>query len=472
MTWQKKLNIFWVLLILIGLSLSLLSFYRQAQREYERFQAEEQGTEGTNSRDLTKSTKMQLKTLTPFEEVNLTSFWKDSPELFGLRQEKTYLLLFQNSHELRPTGGYIGTFGLVKVKNGRVAKFNLHNTNVFDYLINNQGGTRETPWPFRKYLNVYHLGLRDANWNPDFPTTARNAIEIYRELGGSENLDGVIAFTPQVLEEILAYTGPIKIEGYKQEFNQENVVDRLQYEVEKGFLEKGIDRGHRKEIMQDLGREIIAKVKIWNPLKLPDLMATGQDLLEKKYIQIYSRSPAVQEKLIKAGWAGQIEDHQKDYLFLVDCNLGSLKSDRVVERKISYKVDLNEQRPRAVVEIEYDHKGSERDWRTGDYKDFLRLYVPKGSWLERTEGFDSEVSFMDEQGKTVFGGWLELGLGSKKQLTLEYFLPEKVSLGQYSLLLQKQAGLEEVPFKLEIKDKNQTLKKDFSLKQDVIIKME
>ncbi len=42
------------------------------------------------------------------------SFWKLIPELTGFNGERTYLLLFQNNLELRPSGGYIGSFGIFK----------------------------------------------------------------------------------------------------------------------------------------------------------------------------------------------------------------------------------------------------------------------------------------------------------------------------------------------------------------------
>jgi hypothetical protein len=43
-----------------------------------------------------------------------------------------YLILFQNNLELRPAGGYIGNFGILKVKNGQIVSLETHDTNIFD----------------------------------------------------------------------------------------------------------------------------------------------------------------------------------------------------------------------------------------------------------------------------------------------------------------------------------------------------
>ena len=62
------------------------------------------------------------------------SFLKIIPEVAGFNGEKTYLFLFQNNLELRPSGGYIGNFGIIKIENGNPISFEIHDTNIFDGL--------------------------------------------------------------------------------------------------------------------------------------------------------------------------------------------------------------------------------------------------------------------------------------------------------------------------------------------------
>src|SRR5258706_15817855 len=53
---------------------------------------------------------------------------KIAPDLLGMKNKKTYLLLFQNNAELRPGGGFIGSYGLAVINKGKLQQLTIHNT--------------------------------------------------------------------------------------------------------------------------------------------------------------------------------------------------------------------------------------------------------------------------------------------------------------------------------------------------------
>jgi len=128
------------------------------------------------------------------------SFLKMIPEIAGFNGEKTYLLLFQNNLELRPSGGYIGNFGIIKVENGNPTVFELHDTNIFDGF-----GTIKTepPRPLYDHLKIDNWQMRDGNWSPDFKISAEQVEYFYRLQGGHENFDGIIAINATPIEPIV-----------------------------------------------------------------------------------------------------------------------------------------------------------------------------------------------------------------------------------------------------------------------------
>ena len=85
-------------------------------------------------------------------------------------EEKTFLVLFQNSDELRPGGGYIGSFGIIKIKGEQITAVDTHDTNIFDSA---KATGVEPPYPMGKMLNITDWEMRDSNWSADFPTNAR-----------------------------------------------------------------------------------------------------------------------------------------------------------------------------------------------------------------------------------------------------------------------------------------------------------
>jgi len=71
------------------------------------------------------------------------------------------------------------------------------------------------------------LGLRDSNLSADFPTSARLAIDQYGLR--CTPVDGVIAFTPSLIEHILQVTGPTYIPQYAETITVQNLEERLHY---------------------------------------------------------------------------------------------------------------------------------------------------------------------------------------------------------------------------------------------------
>jgi len=221
------------------------------------------------------------------ERLDYLSLLRFAPELAGFGQEKTYLLLFYNNLELRPTGGYLGNFGIAKVENGKVNSFETHDTNIFDGF----GQVRtEPPAPLKEYLGINNWQMRDSNWSPDWPAAAAQAEYFYHLQGGQENFDGVIALNASVLPGLLGLTGPIYLEEFDQEFNAENVLYQLEYEVEKGYVARGIDPGERKLAFKTLVKTATERLTSNNFWQNNDLRNFALEELNKKNILFFSKN--------------------------------------------------------------------------------------------------------------------------------------------------------------------------------------
>lgn len=368
-------------------------------------------------------------------------------------QEKTFLVLFLNNMEIRPGGGFIGAFGIVKLKNGKVISLETHDLSNFDARIPN--GV-EVPYPMLETLHVKDWKLRDSNFSPDFAVNAAKAEEFYYMGQGQEQFDGVIGITSNVLASILKITGPITVEGYPGTYDSENAVLALEYQVEKAFDEQGIDRGNRKSIMSDLAKEIEKRVFTFNVAQKIELAKVLLADLNKKDIQLNFKDENLQQVATAAQWTGSVDQGwNNDYLMISDANLGSFKSDYFVKRSIDYSVDLLKNVPTVKLKITYQHTATKKDWMTRDYTDYLRVYVPKGSWLIGQQNFE-DTKFGEELGKKFFGSIVRVPIGTTKTVEIEYTLPQSVKDG-YDLKIQKQAGLNDVPVTLHIKNTDGTI---------------
>ncbi|MBU1563817.1 DUF4012 domain-containing protein [Patescibacteria group bacterium] len=389
----------------------------------------------------------QLNKLFSSDKISQLSFWKLVPELIGFNGEKNYLLLFQNNLELRPSGGYIGTFGILKMKNAQIKSFEVHDTNMFDHF-----GTVQTnpPQPIKDYLKVTNWQMRDGNWSPDFPTAAQQVEYFYHLQGGQEEFDGIIGVNAIVLEDLLKLIGSVYLSEFDKQFNSEDVLYQVEYEVEQGYTQRGIDYGQRKTVFKALIKEILSKVTerdIQDQVELKDLLL---EELNKKNIIVFLKNIENQEVIANLSWNGAVDKfYNYDYLMINEANLSARKSNAFIKRSVDYQIDLTKERPEVTLKIEYDHQGKQIDWFSTDYQAYLRVYVPHGSTSDQMESFD-------ELGKTVFGNLIKVPTGQKMVIEFKYSLPEKIKQDErYNILVQKQIGVESLPFKLILKDINQ-----------------
>ena len=365
--------------------------------------------------------------------------------------EKVFLVLFQNNMELRPGGGYIGSFGIVKIKDGSVAEFSSHDMVNFDGRIPD---TVPAPYPLPETLGVKHLKLRDSNVSPDWSVNAKVAEDFYKMGKGTETFDGVIGITTNVLTSFLEIVGPVEVPGYPGEYNAETGVLDLEYQVEQAFYKQGISRGERKSIMNLLGSIILTKAKELPITKQYDLFRVVLDDLHKKDIQIAFKDEELQNIVREAGWSGEIDrEWEKDYLLAVDSNMNSFKTDYRMRRAMKYAVDFSGTVPKATLAVTYIHTAKEKDYMTKDYQSFSRVYVPEGSWLEGVTGNAKPAVFGSELGKKYFGAILQIPLGATRVVTWKYNLPKDFTLEEYDLLIEKQSGLNDVPVTITVIDK-------------------
>ncbi len=373
--------------------------------------------------------------------------------LLGFYEPRTYLFLFLNNTELRPGGGFIGSYATVELKNGVPHILKVEGTEILDYSGYPEDFPSVPPAPLKTYLGVNRWYFRDANWSPDFASSSEKALELYTKQRGvaAANIDGVIGITATVLEEMLGITGPIEVSG--ERFTKENVIEKLQYEVEQAFEDKGLSRRDRKQILAELVRAMSAKLTSTLITDWAAYLKLAERMFENRSIALYL-TDAQEQAIVRAKqWAGEFRSSfQGDYLMWVDANLGALKTDAVIKRDLSYAIAPVGSGYTATITMRYAHQGG-RDWKTSQYQSYTRLYLPLGTTLVKAVGIRKNsvgvATTTPEQGveygRQWFGGLIIIPPGSAGEVSFVVRLaPEVVSQikrGSYYLLAQKELGM-------------------------------
>ncbi|MFA5029430.1 MAG: DUF4012 domain-containing protein [Patescibacteria group bacterium] len=379
------------------------------------------------------------------------------PEILGYNQEKTYLFVFQNNMELRPTGGFIGSYGLIKIKDGKI--INVFTDDIYNLDKLSEGKLLAlAPVPMLKYNAQKYWYLRDANWSPDWPTSAQKIIWFFDQERAVANLpplklDGVIAINPDFISNLLAVIGPITAQGLT--FKSDNFASDLEKFVEFDYVHNQIAKTQRKDIIGVLTGIIINKVYDLPPAELLKIWLAFKKSIDEKNILVFLTDGNLQQEFSRNNWSGEVKTADADYLMVIDSNFAALKTDQVMKRSLSYNLTVDDRGDLfGHLEVTYQHQGKYVKDLITKYRDYVRVYVPENSWFNRIAvkhnneikdlNLKDEVVFNKELGKSTAATFFTVEPGETKTLIFEYKLPESVKKqyqsGLYKFSVQKQPG--------------------------------
>lgn len=419
---------------------------------------------------------LDLKTKLPLVNNVIAEFSNNSniiSDFLGANGPRKYLFLFQNNQEMRATGGFIGSYGVLDIDGrGRIRKF------FIDGIFNPDGQLTDKiipPKPIQKISAAW--SLHDSNWFPDFPLSAKKAISFYERTGGP-TVDGVITLTPTVMQKFLAITGPIEMPEYGVTLTKDNFIENIQYEVEENYDK---EENKPKKILSDLAPIMLDKLsQVKDAQSLMNTLTLVGDALREKHILLYFSNEELQKIISELNWSGEISPTEGDYLSVVNTNISGYKTDGVVKEKIKQQVNILKNGDIVnTVTINRKHMGGnfQYEWWNKVNSDYMRVYVPRGSILLEVEGqtreinkdvldyqslnFDEDEDVKKEEtqmeidaktgtrvyndaNKTVFANWVYVSPQEEVNVKYKYLLPfkfrEDKPVISYSFLSQKQSG--------------------------------
>lgn len=362
----------------------------------------------------------------------------ETPDLFGLKGERRYVLLFQNNTELRPTGGFIGTYAVMTFNSGNVTDFMVQ-TNI--YKADKAFADRTPiapPYPISEATTVW--GMRDANWGVDFRDSAKQVLDFHQGIYGKP-AHGVIAIDTTVVLDLLKLTGPIVFPQYNTTLDADNFIDTVQFKVEKEYFNdpKNKQLNEPKTIIADFIPKLFTAVSALPDDKKQQLTGILWQAMERKSVQAFVINQKAEAALGDLEIDGRVKDAPSDYLYINNANIGGGKSSKNMLQETVVKQRRVNGRVENTLTITRTHRGDGK-WPDGDNSNYMRILVPKGSELISTDGAFELHDVKEEAGKTVFGGWFTTPVASKKNATIKYLLPEGVGADEYSLFIQRQPG--------------------------------
>lgn len=362
------------------------------------------------------------------------------PRFLGADRFRQYLIIFQNPAEIRATGGFIGTYGRVTLDSGAVKELKVDS--IYNPANQANAAVKEPPpEPFERFIEPGKpviWGMQDANWSPDFPTTAQKFQQFYEKAEGPTT-NGVIGVTTQPIVEVLKVVGPIEMPEYGYTLTPENFQTLLQADQLVRAVQGDQDP---KKILRDFTPKLLAKVGQANPEQKQAIFRIAKKAVAARDLTLYFNDEADQALVRRAG-ADASMLRSPVGTAVIDSNIAGFKSSLDVQSAYEQQVDIA-RNGTVTVELSVTRRHSAQTSQDVN-RNYTRVFVPKGSSLKETSGWleGTEPKVGEEDGRTVIGGWTDLVPGAERTVKVKYELPGRLDLsdGAVPLQFQKQAGL-------------------------------
>jgi len=377
------------------------------------------------------------------------------PEILGRDQSKTYLLLFENNMELRPTGGFIGSYGLLTFDKGRLSDFVISDIYSADGQLK---GHVEPPGPIRDYLGEANWWFRDSNWDPDFPTSAKRG-EWFLDKETDKQVDGVISLDLNPVKDFLKVSGPINLPDYSMTITSENLYEEVQSEVEDNFFP---GTHNKASFLTALSRSILTGAGDLSPSQQVSVLKLFYKSLEERHIQVYMHDMIFQTAMRNLGWDGAVfipscgDECIPDLVALVEANVGVNKSNYFIKRKVDLDINMNKDSINKYLTLTLENSANTSLGPSGRYKSYIRLLVPenttdisvKSSFGQSTQTLNYDIT--NSKGRKEIGVIFEVLGGETKNLIFSWTTKTQGSLNLYELYFRKQAGVDGYPLSVKI----------------------
>lgn len=388
------------------------------------------------------------------------------PEFAGFREKKTYLVLLQNSMELRPTGGFIGSIATATLTDGTLLDFHIQDVYTVDGQLK---GHVDPPGPIRDLLGQEHWYLRDSNWDADFSQSAQRARWFYEKETGVM-VDGVIAISTPLLTDLLAATGPLELPDYTDRISTDNFYGKSIFYTQTDFFPGSTQK---KDFLGSLMAALVAKMTSAKGVPASMLFTAISTALARGDILLWFGDWQQQALVERSGWAGAFpvttfcSNQQElpcvaDALAITEANLGVNKINYFIKRNVRVSTVIAEEGSiDHAVTVGLHNTATSEQFNGGTYRTYVRFSLPPGASVKSISIDSAPVGEKSTkknplvllpytetefgQNNTTVGVALDVAPVSEKQVTIEYRLVDVLRVGQkpvtYEFILRKQPGI-------------------------------
>ena len=342
--------------------------------------------------------------------------------------DKNYLVLLQDSTELRPTGGVIAAVGLLSFSDGKLKSIEVETPGSIDSKIK----TKVAPPKFlTEDMGKTNWDFKDTNWEPDFPTGAARVISFYNQVNPVK-IDGVITLDLQAAKDLLLATGELSLAG-RERVSADNLISQAT-----------INQGEEL-FLANFTKELLNRIFFGSDKIVIQTLESLENSLSKKHILIFVTDSKLSAFLQSGNISGKIPRPSSvdgDILAFSEANMGSNKANHFIDKNLSLEITNVNGGLNHRLQVNFVNRSPNDVWPGGTLKNRIRVFVPYGSKLISLKYGETDitqrVTTVVDYGRSVYEFLIDVGPKEAKSLSLNY-----QTIDFKSLYLVKQPGTNE-----------------------------
>jgi hypothetical protein len=380
----------------------------------------------------------------------------------------TALIIFQNDSELRPSGGFIGSYGVLTGSSGNIRSFKM-GTDI--YTLDKQLSEQIEPPPQLETITPT-WAFRDSNVGAGFlPDIASQVSDFYTK--ETDITPDFIVFTDlSMLEDLLTITGPVTLPGTTTELNHDSVGTALTAYVENDYWDSAANKIAKapKSVIADLIPILLSKLKT-TPNALGKVPSFVSQATTRKSLQFWSNNPDL-ETATTAIFPLDIPP-SGDWMKIVNTNIGGKKSSSNISQSVVItEKSANGGKDRTVT-IHRTHHGT-GVWPDDENRNYMEVYLPPEAEIAQPPDGKGGENLLPEDIQASYGllgvtwpgevkrtdTWVRVGfwattsVAEQTEFILKYHVPSSIANQPFTYL--KQAGAREDNLKAFSYDGNVT----------------
>ncbi len=366
-----------------------------------------------------------------FTEIN--SFL---PDLLGVSGRKRYLILLQNETEIRSTGGWLTSYGVIGIEGGQIRELFVDDIYNADGTLRVQNKRHIPPRSMANALEITQWPFALVNWYPDLLDTLNEAEPFIRDLGKGNSLDGLITIDVTFMQRLLERWGGIEVPGETELITSDNLHSKI-FEMHEEFT-PGSTR--KATFLANLANEIVKKILSMDIGELIEIGDIFESTLDEKHLQATFKNRDAFNFFSSRNWANSMSTEYNSAPITIDWNWGGNKANLYLDKNHNLNINI---RDLDTIDFTYsltvENSSSSETYPEGGYVNYQRIYIPAEAVILKIDGLkENKYSVFKESGFKVIGGWFNVPIRSTETLEISYRIERGQEGIHFPIVLEEQ----------------------------------